>query len=141
MFFSKNEDLFFSGKMANLGLREEMEEIVGRDQVLFKDILILMETGRTTPIKKRRAVEWLKRHAHEDITAWATAYYYMADCRLPYREVAEIVAGIPEEERQNPFYRLLLDYHKRLGRIQPGRSMTCDSLRIFRILSPGGIHF
>lgn len=127
-FFTKNEDIHFSGKLAVFGIHEDHQE-AGRDQILMQDIMLLLEKNGLTPPRRRMAVEWLKRHAAEDIAAWALAYFYTTDIRLTYAQVEEILSVVPASRRSHPYYQLILDRQQRLSRIQPGKPYPMPTLK------------
>lgn len=127
-FFSKDEDISFSGTLAVFGIHEDRQQ-AGRDQILMQDIMLLLEKDVLTPSRRRMAVEWLKRHAAEDVAAWALAYFYITDIRLTYAQVDEILATVPPSRRANPYYKLVEDRQQRLSRIQPGKHYSLPTLK------------
>lgn len=110
-YFNKNEDLFFEGESALFGLLRE-KVVGGREQVLLIDIFEILDKMSLNPLDRREGVDWLKRHATDDVAIFATSYFYMQKKALRFKDVTEILACVPQTQQHNPFYRTLLEYYK-----------------------------
>lgn len=121
-FFSKDEDLYIEGSVKLFGLNGEKEKC-GRDNILLQDISQILGFHQLTPIDRRSGIDWLKRHASEDVSVFATAYFYMVDRKLQWKDVGEILSVFPSHQQENPYYKVLLDHYQQMGRIQP-----CDPM-------------
>lgn len=109
-YFNRDEDLFFEGESANFGLLHE-KVVGGRENVLLTDIFNILERMSLNPVDRREGVNWLKRHAAEDIAVFAAAYFYVKKKVLRFKDVTEILACVPQSQQQNPFYRTLLEHY------------------------------
>lgn len=119
-YFNKNEDISIQGTLSGRGIIGKKVE-GSREQVLLEDIFAILDQKNINPFDRKRGVEWLKRHAGEDICTFATAYFYIREKQLRCEEAGEILALIPAHQHQNPYYRILVDYYAKDRLLQPGQ--------------------
>ena len=127
-FFSKDEDISISGYQAQYALCAEQIN-AGRDHRLMDDIMLLMEGTDFQPLQKRWGIEWLKRHASEDVAVWATAYYTLVQPLLDREDVDEIWPFFPPPSRTNPYFSALETWRLRQHSFQD----QSDADRTFRL--------
>lgn len=121
-FFNKNEDFTVEGIASPIGLLNSKTS-GGKEYALQKDIFSILDKESVTPANRREGVEWLKRHAAEDICAFATAYFYINKRELRHMDVKEIMDCIPQAQKQNPYFLLLDDFFRKDRLVQPGLSL------------------
>lgn len=105
-YFNKNEDITMEGKATLFGLVGERIE-GGSERALLEDVFGILDRNDLTPIERRIGVEWLKRHAFEDVGLFATAYFYLLRNVLSVSDVREIVDRVPEGKQTVPYYQML----------------------------------
>ena len=107
-YFNKNEDIAFEGRAALFGLVGECVE-GGSERALLEDIFDILDQSYLSPIQRRAGIEWLKRHAFEEVGLFATAYFYLAQKVLRINDVREILAVVPAGKQDIPYYQMLLN--------------------------------
>lgn len=127
-FFSKDEDISFVGEPINFVIVDK-EVFAGRDHLLMKDIMDMMEDENFNQSLKCRAVEWLERHVREDVSLWATAYYSLVNPVLSLQEVQVILGMVPKEQQINPHYLLLKKWMDKYSLLQVGGIYNLPKLK------------
>ncbi len=125
-YFNKNEDITFEGKALLFGLAGE-NITGGHTRILLEDISSILDDDMLTPISRRTGVEWLKRHASEDIGLFATAYFYLVKQVLKDGDIQEILKIIPANKQNLPYYQQIRDAYNQNNKIQdiePNESFT-----------------
>ena len=100
----------------------------GHDRILLEDIFSILDIDNIDPINREMGVEWLTRHACEDIGLFATAYFYMYRQTLRIEDVEKIMAVILPPQQTNPYYKLISDFYQHDRRIQPGKTLPAYTL-------------
>ena len=118
-FFSADEDLAFEGRAASFGIHGK-ETVHGNDQVAMQDVFAAFEDPSLNPVKQRMAVEWMKRHAGDDVVPWAASYFSHVDPFLSPEEVGEILAEVPSTNQQNPYYKKLKAWYDVMAQLKVG---------------------
>lgn len=127
-FFSKDEDISFVGEPTNFAIVDK-EAFAGRDHLLMKDIMDMLEGEDLNLSIKCKAVEWLKRHVSEDVSLWAIAYYSMVNPVLSLGEVQDILALTPMEQQINPHYLLLKKWIDKYSLLKIGEIYNLPKLK------------
>ena len=127
-FFSADQDLHFEGSLASFGMHD-CETLHGSQQVALHDVLAFFEDPSLNPVKQRLAVDYLKRHAADDITPWAASYFAHIDPYLSADEVDEILQLVPAPQQANPYYRSLRRWCDTLLKFRTGAPYTFPKLR------------
>lgn len=121
-FFSKNENLNLEGVLDSEGMMNA-KVLGGKENVLAEDIFSILDQENVTPLERREGIEWLKRHAAEDVGVYATAYFYMVKKVLRLNDVGEIMDCMPGNQHQNPYFKSLDDFYRANLLIQPGKPL------------------
>lgn len=80
------------------------------------------------PFGRREGVEWIKRHASEDIGLFATAYFYIVKQILKDRDIQEILETIPADKQNLPYYQQIRDAYnqKNITQTKPNKGFTIN---------------
>ena len=116
-YFNKDENITFEGRALLFGLVGE-NITGGHDRILLEDIFSILDNDMLTPIGRRAGVEWLKRHASEDVGLFATAYFYLIDRVLKDGDIQEILETVPIDKQNLPYYKQIRDAYKQNRSVQ-----------------------
>ena len=112
-YFNKNEDILFEGRAQLFGLLDK-HVIGGRDRILFEDIYSILGVDMPTPIDRKAGVDWLCRHATDDVALFAAAYFSTVQDVLRCSDLREILNAIPDSYFGHPYYRILYEAYERM---------------------------
>lgn len=125
-YFNKDENITFEGWATLFGLFQE-NITGGHVRILLEDIFNILNDNMLNPFGRRTGVEWLKRHASEDIGLFATAYFYLVEQVLKDRDIREILETIPADKQNLPYYRQIHDtYQKNITQTKPNEGFTIN---------------
>ena len=116
-YFNKDENITFEGRAVLFGLVDE-NIIGGHDRILLEDIFSILDNDILNPIGRRAGIEWLKRHASEDVGLFATAYFYLIDRVLKDGDIQEILEVVPADKQNLPYYQQIRDAYKHNNTVQ-----------------------
>ena len=125
-YFNRNEDICITGTLGSFSLFDE-KVTGGHSCILLEDIFSILDEAEN-PIERRDGTEWLMRHAGEDAGLFATAYFYLEKKILRALDVQNILSEVPEDQKSNPYYRLISDYYQKDVLVQPGQPLPAKSL-------------
>lgn len=126
-YFNKDENITFEGRASLFGLAKE-NITGGHVWILLEDIFSILDDNMLNPFGRRAGVEWIKRHASEDIGLFATAYFYLAKQVLKDGDIREILETIPADKQNLPYYYQIRDTYnqKDITQIKPNESFTIN---------------
>lgn len=119
-YFNKDENITIEGRTTLFGLVGE-NIIGGHDRILWEDIFSILDNDLLNPIDRRTGVEWLKRHASEDIGLFATAYFYLVNRILKDEDIREILKTVPLDKQNLPYYQQILDAYNQNNHVQDAK--------------------
>ena len=112
-YFNKNEDIFFKGRAQLFGLLDK-HVIGGRERILFEDVYSILGVDMPIPIDRKAGVEWLCRHATDEVALFAAAYFSTVQDVLRCSDLREILNAIPDSYFGHPYYRILYEAYERM---------------------------
>ena len=126
-YFNKDENITFEGWATLFGLVNETIT-GGHVRILLEDIFKILDDNMLNPFGRREGVEWIKRHASEDIGLFATAYFYIVKQILKDRDIQEILETIPADKQNLPYYQQIRDAYnqKNITQTKPNKGFTIN---------------
>ena len=126
-YFNKDENITFEGWATFFGLVNE-NVTGGHVRILLEDIFKILDDNMLNPFGRREGVEWIKRHASEDIGLFATAYFYIVKQILKDRDIQEILETIPANKQNLPYYQQIRDAYnqKNITQTKPNEGFTIN---------------